>query len=251
MSGFEIAGIALAAPAVVDLLLKVGREGYKVSSAAQSLPNVFPDYIHRFEVSRQKLDDWVKENAAEIRKCEEQRKKLIIQTLGKISQVHASVQKMQDVYGSQQVPATAGLQQVSDPVSTWTKIRGKVSWDSASRKSRKSVRPPTPQAPEAGQTSTDTAAHADFITMLGIDIDTTQLDILGPEVKRAYSIISRANWAFLDQDILEALLTDLEKYNRDLFDLTKQGWHSRSPPGIYCIPCLQTPRCMADPWRLR
>jgi hypothetical protein len=105
MSGFEVIGVVLAVPAVVEQLLNVCLAGYGLFRAAQSVGKDVQDQIHDLDVSRQALEDWIRELASCGDKLESIiepntfRYELILRTLAMIASVFTEVEQLEKKYG--------------------------------------------------------------------------------------------------------------------------------------------------------
>lgn len=233
MSGFEIAGIALAVPGVVGQLLKISLEGYRVFSNAQSLDEDYSDYRHRFELADQNLRDWAKQNSHEIKDMDENRKRLVINTLSIIARIFASVERMGHLYGLEEDPDPGpGVPKPGkDPKPS--KLRNPFKFSSSLSPSSSSLSSPKRSSWNRHRFSRSKAhlvpgeasavSLAEFIVKLDINVEPSELDNMTRQLESAVSAYARAKWAFTDREKLGELLVTLERYNRNLYELTGNG----------------------------
>jgi len=105
MSGFEVAGVMLAGPAVVGQLLKVSVEGYKAFSEAQATGKKLRQRQRDLEVARHRLEDWIHDlgkvggNLWAVFERDPRRYITILETLASIAEVFAKVELLQSKYG--------------------------------------------------------------------------------------------------------------------------------------------------------
>ncbi|KAF8246309.1 TPR-like protein [Wilcoxina mikolae CBS 423.85] len=126
MTGFEIAGVVLAGPAVVAQLLNVSIEGYKIFSEAQAAGKELHRCQQDLGVVQHRLEDWIGDLAnvggdlSAVFEKEPQRYITILQTLAYIAEVFVKVEQLQSKYGIKSVGPAEHLSPVTSIQSTET-----------------------------------------------------------------------------------------------------------------------------------
>ncbi|KAK6513653.1 hypothetical protein TWF506_008092 [Arthrobotrys conoides] len=105
MSGFEIAGLAIGAPAVVELLIKVSVKGYHIFQSAQSAGPDFQRYQYELKVMCVDLQEWETRlkllggDLAVVLGATSLRYKTTLDTLAMIAGVFVEVDRLNEKYG--------------------------------------------------------------------------------------------------------------------------------------------------------
>jgi hypothetical protein len=113
MSGFEIAGVVLAGPAVVGQLVQITLDGYRIFSDARLWGQGIRNCQRDLGVQRERLEDWVQQIAGmggDLSKVTTQsRYKLILETLAPIAGIFAQVDQLEKKYGIRCVNPRGGI----------------------------------------------------------------------------------------------------------------------------------------------
>ncbi|KAF8544105.1 hypothetical protein BDD12DRAFT_801463 [Trichophaea hybrida] len=248
MTGFEIAGVALAAPAIVERLIQVSLDGYKVFQDAKMAGKGIQKYRYELDVSRVRLEGWIQAT-----KCggdlwmalgeKSRRYQLVLETLAYIAGVFAQVEQLEKKYG---IKPLVNQIQSSEVKTVAEKGLGISGWFKnlhpprlASKSGRSRSPSPAPKhfrstSSPIGLSSTNLApvlndekAILKYSRETDLEFDApgleeciAQMDERAWEYKHALSTFRKYEWVFTSQAELQLLIEDLNKYITCLETLT-------------------------------
>ncbi|KAF3935759.1 hypothetical protein ABW19_dt0210035 [Dactylella cylindrospora] len=105
MSGFEIAGITLAGPAIVHQLIKVSIDGYQAFQDTKLVGKQYQQLKHDFDVQHERYLDWLRTLSASggdlsnILDPKSRRYELVLTTLARIAGIFAEMDQLKQRYG--------------------------------------------------------------------------------------------------------------------------------------------------------
>ncbi|KAI9765584.1 MAG: hypothetical protein M1840_007273 [Geoglossum simile] len=234
MSGLEVAGVALAVPAIVAQLLKVSKEGYELFQNAQAVPKDVQRQLHSMGSPPPQY-------------------RLVLQTLVMIAGVFAEVRQLEEKYGISRVaedePAAARVELTEgNPAGKdrfFAKFVNKVQHLLSRPKPASDDIHPTPEkssAPASFSTSVETGLVPASLSMPGkavwhvaeglgeLELD-NQIPGLAEcvqkmaakveEYENTIPSLRKYQWAYSSGEKLLLLVTDLETYISYLQVLTK------------------------------
>jgi hypothetical protein len=264
MSGFEIAGIALAAPAIVQQLVKVSLEGYKVFQGVKDVGMDFQKLLHALGVIQAQLEDWDKklsELGGFVLGIKSRRYQLILETLALMAGVFVEVDQLERRYGIRRSNAhtlpdrTQSVENYQSPQMErsprkWLNLSLPHLRRSRSR-SRDSRSGDLIHLGSAAQSSPDLSGpeklsssrtelmgtnlkrylsnptESDLeVQLVGLDDCTRQIEVKVQEYQRTLSTFRKYEWVFSSHDKLKLLVEDLKYYMDCLDKLTLDFFQS-------------------------
>src|SRR5690606_7527971 len=105
MSGFEVAGIVLAGPAIVGMLVRTSLDGYKIFNSARNSGTELRLHQRDLDMQRLRLENWAKliqSRGGDLSTLvDDKHYELILQTLVVIAGVFVDVDALHQKYGIQ------------------------------------------------------------------------------------------------------------------------------------------------------
>ncbi|KAK6523423.1 hypothetical protein TWF281_001405 [Arthrobotrys megalospora] len=258
MSGFEIAGVALGAPAVVELLIKASIKGYHVFQSAQSTGTDIQRYQYELRVMCVELEEWANQlkllggDLGAILGMTSLRYRTTLDTLAMITSVFVEVDQLNKKYGiTYENPDNHQIQNVRSPLPSPASVQNRTSWfyrtKPGSKTSVKATSVSTlvatsinslPLLQRSGSNSPSDRINLlqTFSNEVNLDIQVTGLDehinklgITARQYHETLTTMQRYKWAFYNSDRLELLINDLKLYTSYLHKLTKTNFNSTVP----------------------
>ena len=255
MSGFEIAGIALAGPAVVGQLLKVTLEGYHIFTEAAAAGNGLQSCERSLRVQRERLEDWIKQLSfmgGDLSVLiEAKRYELILDTLAAIAGVFARADELETKYGIRRIciqgeteaPATREdnpvdrvaekpRSKIRTKLGSWlgkrtstpsqNTVRGNSSQSAIAAVIRAGVSTAglvTPEAVKSDARSQQSTASALERIDINSPVNVRKWELQAADYQSSLSSYRRYRWALSTKTELNELLKDLRHYVNELHQL--------------------------------
>ncbi|KAF2788218.1 hypothetical protein K505DRAFT_315276 [Melanomma pulvis-pyrius CBS 109.77] len=252
MSGLEIAGLAVAVPALVAQLVQISKAGYDLFQNARDVPTNVQTQLYSMNVSRVQLEDWDQE----LSRCKggltavidpvSLRYRLVLETLILIAGVFSEVRQLEEKYGISCVVENDPDVERVGPVEevparkerrfsrATTKMKNYLS---KSKLASENIHP-TSEKPLASTTlstlaETSLAPTSDWYVakpldeidldsqIHGIDEYVQQMGAKAAEYQRTIPELRKYQWAYSSGEKLRLLIVDLETYISKLQVLTK------------------------------
>lgn len=266
MSGFEIAGVIIAGPAIVERLLQVSLDGYRVFQNAKMVGKGIQQCRYELDVTRVRLEDWMRA----LTKCggdlsvvlggKSRRYQLVLETLALIAGVFAQVEQLEKKYGIARVNLDQSRVKKLQPAEKGLGIGGWVKKHfypprqvSSSGRSRSSS--PAPKYSQSHNSSTwlpptnlssildDENAILKYSRDLDLEFDApglgeciAQMEEVAREYQQTLSTFRKYEWLFSSREELQLLIEDLKRYITSLETLTSVPFKSEmSHPSGSCI----------------
>jgi hypothetical protein len=266
MSGFEIAGVIIAGPAIVERLLQVSLDGYRVFQNAKMVGKEIQQCGYELDITRVRLEDWMRA----LTKCggdlsvvlggKSRRYQLVLETLALIAGVFAQVEQLEKKYGIARVNLDQSRVKKLQPGEKGLGIGGWVKkyfhpprQISSSGRSRSSS--PAPKHSQSHNSSAwlpptnlssildDENAILKYSRDLDLEFDArrlgeciAQMEEVAREYQQTLSTFRKYEWLFSSREELQLLIEDLKRYITSLETLTSVSFKSEmSHPSGSCI----------------
>ncbi|KAI5816861.1 hypothetical protein BZA77DRAFT_44879 [Pyronema omphalodes] len=203
MDPVTAAGLGLAVPGVLDILIKTCLKGYDFISTARSADRDFETHKYQFTIEQQRLKDLTIIITKRVQnptiETDDARFRLICSTLIRIAQQFLDFKQLESLYGVQISSSSESVEKASKR-SSLRKLLGL-------RKSQN-----------------DTKRESDALnTVLGLsdlqlddNLKIATMKTLESPLTSVISTYSRLRWAFLDSEKVKTLITKLQQYNSNM-----------------------------------
>ncbi|KAA8893190.1 hypothetical protein FN846DRAFT_980026 [Sphaerosporella brunnea] len=255
MTGFEIAGVVLAGPAVIQQLLNVAIDGYRVFQDANTAGRGIQQSLYELDITRVRFEDWIRAlskcngNLAEVLGENSRRYQLVLETLALIAGVFAQVEQLEKKYGiARRESGEEEHTQTRGRLGIRAWLKQHIRRPSANGQSQKSHS--SSPAPSSSAVPSESSALPSSQLSLPVNSETTitnlslegdlefeapglaecilRLEKVASEYQQTLSTFRKYEWVFSSRGNVQLLIEDLKKYISSLEILTSVIFQRKS-----------------------